>query len=305
MAFEQLYNDLFSAAGRDARQMTGEYPWFAPAHFFALQQSQPGDDDFASLAAKAALHFGDPLLLHFQLTKPTQHGMGALVTNQAPVEVFEEEPHIKAVAEEQLYEAKAEYKAEEQVPGEQVYEAAAAQPIDNPNFENPEPVEEETRAEELHAEPVPVTQPENDITVHSPGSTEPAEEKTMKNEPALFEPLHTTDYFASQGIKLSEVVQTGDKMARQLRSFTEWLKTMKKVHPEGLNEKTAGSSSIDNTVQTIAELSNKEEEVITEAMAVVFIQQGKLNKAREIYKKLSLHNPSKSAYFAAKLNEIQ
>ena len=304
MAFEQLYNDLFSAAGRDARQMTREYPWFAPAHFFALQQSQPGDDAFASLATKAALHFGDPLLLHFQINKPTKHLMQASASSHAPVQEVAAEPH-EPLAEEQLYEAKAEYKAEEQVPGEQVYEAAAAQPIDNPNFENPEPVEEETRAEELHAEPVPVTQPENDITVHSPGSTEPAEEKTMKNEPALFEPLHTTDYFASQGIKLSEVVQTGDKMARQLRSFTEWLKTMKKVHPEGLNEKTAGSSSIDNTVQTIAELSNKEEEVITEAMAVVFIQQGKLNKAREIYKKLSLLNPSKSAYFAAKLNEIQ
>ena len=46
----------------------------------------------------------------------------------------------------------------------------------------------------------------------------------------VFEPMHLVDYFASQGIKLSEEVQTGDKLGKQLKSFTEWLKTMKKVH---------------------------------------------------------------------------
>lgn len=133
----------------------------------------------------------------------------------------------------------------------------------------------------------------------------PAEEKTKQNDSLLFEPLHTTDYFASQGIKLSEVVQPGDKMGRQLKSFTEWLKTMKKVHPDGLKEKPGADSPIDASVQVLAEKSNKEEEVLTESMAEVYIQQGKINKAKEIYEKLSLLNPSKNAYFAAKINEIQ
>jgi hypothetical protein len=35
-----------------------------------------------------------------------------------------------------------------------------------------------------------------------------------------FEPLHTSDYFASQGIKLSEEVQSSDKLGKQLKSFT-------------------------------------------------------------------------------------
>lgn len=279
MAFEQLYNDLFPSGGNDsARKMTEQYPWFSPGHFFALKQTQPGDDAFANLAAKAALHFGDPLLLHFQLHKPAQHAMQVSAAKEA---------HVEASAEEQ------------------VYEATAPQPIDNPYFETSQPVAEPAVVEDKVAETAVPDLQEKDTTPHSPEGASLAENKPIVNEPALFEPLHTTDYFASQGIKLSEVVQTGDKMGRQLRSFTEWLKTMKKVHPEGLNEKTAVSSPIDNTVQTIAELSNKEEEVITESMAVVFIQQGKLNKAREIYKKLSLLNPSKSAYFAAKLNEIQ
>jgi hypothetical protein len=40
-------------------------------------------------------------------------------------------------------------------------------------------------------------------------------------------------------------------------------------------------------------------------MAEVYLQQGKPKKAIEIYQKLSLLNPSKSAYFAAKLEILK
>jgi hypothetical protein len=122
-----------------------------------------------------------------------------------------------------------------------------------------------------------------------------------KKEELLFEPLYTTDYFASQGIKLSEEVQSGDKLGKQLKSFTDWLKTMKKIHHGKLPE----SASIDQVVQNMAEKSNKEQEVLTEAMAEVYEQQGKMEKAAEIYRKLSLLNPSKSAYFAAKIELLK
>ena len=45
----------------------------------------------------------------------------------------------------------------------------------------------------------------------------------------VFEPLYTTDYFASQGIKLSEQALATDKLGKQMKSFTEWLKSMKKL----------------------------------------------------------------------------
>ena len=117
----------------------------------------------------------------------------------------------------------------------------------------------------------------------------------------VFEPLHTSDYFASQGIKLSQDPLPTDKLGKQLKSFTEWLKTMKKVHdaPTTLNDK------VDSSVQHLAEISNKDAEVMTETMAEVFLQQGKKNKAKEIYVKLSLLNPDKSAYFAAKLENLK
>ncbi len=122
-----------------------------------------------------------------------------------------------------------------------------------------------------------------------------------EEEAPLFEPLYTTDYFASQGIKLSEELKTNDKLGRQLKSFTEWLKTMKKVHPSQKMEAVI----IDTTVEKLAEKSNLEADIITEAMAEVYESQGKYKKAKEIYQKLSLLNPAKSAFFAAKSEQIK
>ena len=128
------------------------------------------------------------------------------------------------------------------------------------------------------------------------------EEKLNLDTALLFEPMHMVDYFASQGIKLSEDVQTGDKLGKQLKSFTEWLKTMKKVHVENEAENPAKT---DTTVQVLAENSNTETEVLTESMAEVFARQGKMAKAGEVYQKLSLLNPAKSTYFAAKLENLK
>lgn len=127
------------------------------------------------------------------------------------------------------------------------------------------------------------------------------EQKTNNAEELLFEPMHVVDYFASQGIKLNEDVQTADKLGRQMKSFTEWLKTMKKVHESGSLPETQN----DELVQTLAEKSNTENEVLTVSMAEVYIKQGKKEKAIEIFEKLSLLNPAKSAYFAAKIENLK
>ncbi len=143
-------------------------------------------------------------------------------------------------------------------------------------------------------QPLPVPEPEQPVIALKP-------EKPVSKEELLFEPLFATDYFASQGIKLSEEVQPTDKLGKQLKSFTEWLKTMKKVHGAPIPTESA---PVDMVVQKLAEKSNQEDEIITESMAEAYLQQGKTQKAREIFEKLSLFNPSKSAYFAAKIEGI-
>lgn len=134
-------------------------------------------------------------------------------------------------------------------------------------------------------------------------------EAVPQQEPLLFEPLHTTDYFASVGIKLSEEEKSSDKLGKQLKSFTDWLKTMKRVHAQQLAQTTqpaeVEAAGAESSIQKMAEKSNQENDVITEAMAEVLLQQGRQDKALEILEKLSLLNPSKSAYFASKINQIK
>lgn len=154
---------------------------------------------------------------------------------------------------------------------------------------------------EASNEILPVIEPAPESTNQTP-EIQSEEDKSQVSD-LLFEPLHTTDYFASQGIKLSETTMGNDQLGRQLKSFTEWLKTMKKVH---LQKNTDDSVIVvDPSVEKMAEKSNIESEVVTEAMAEVCIQQGKKDKAIEIYEKLSLQNPSKNLYFAQKIEQLK
>ena len=147
---------------------------------------------------------------------------------------------------------------------------------------------------------------ENEAPLHIPFniSKEPVTEDSI-----TFEPLHTSDYFASVGIKLSEEARPVDRLGQQMKSFTEWLKTMKKMHADQFAETGSAPQSAAQTneqhIQQLAEASNKEGEVVTEAMADVLVQQGRVGKALEVLEKLSLLNPGKITYFATKINQLK
>jgi predicted Zn-dependent protease len=101
---------------------------------------------------------------------------------------------------------------------------------------------------------------------------------------------------------LTDEPVTNDKLGNQMKSFTAWLKSMKKLHPSKLEEQNLATEQV---IQNSAEESNINTEVLTEAMAEVLIKQNKRDKAIEMFTKLSLINPSKSAYFAAKIESIK
>lgn len=121
--------------------------------------------------------------------------------------------------------------------------------------------------------------------------------------PLVFEPFHTVDYFASQGIRFTHENAPNDKFGKQLKSFTEWLKTMKKLPAREINSQVDDTS--EKNVQHLAEDSVHESDVVTEAMAEVWLKQGNPQKALEIYNKLYLQNPSKKAYFAALIENLK
>lgn len=169
--------------------------------------------------------------------------------------------------------------------------------------------EEQQQADEnvmLANETVATNNIENEAPLHIPFniSKEPVTEDSI-----TFEPLHTSDYFASVGIKFSEEAKPVDRLGQQMKSFTEWLKTMKKIHADQFAETGSAPQSAAQTneqhIQQLAEASNRDGEVLTEAMADVLVQQGRVTKAVEVLEKLSLLNPGKITYFAAKINQLK
>lgn len=121
--------------------------------------------------------------------------------------------------------------------------------------------------------------------------------------PLAFEPYHTVDYFASQGIKLSQQEAVNDKLGKQLKSFTEWLKTMKRLPEAAVVQPTDAGS--ERKVENLAAHSLDTADVVTESMAEVWLKQGNKEKAADVYNKLRLQHPAKSAYFAAKIEALK
>lgn len=152
----------------------------------------------------------------------------------------------------------------------------------------------------------PVTENEAEINVTEAASLVEINNIHVENRTAdilSFEPYHTVDYFASQGIKLSQEEATKDRFGKQLKSFTEWLKTMKKLP---VNEQAKPLDiRAEQAVENLAAHSVETEEIYTETMAEVWLRQGNKEKAIEIFSKLSLLNPSKRAYFAAKIDSLK
>ncbi len=294
-----FFESLFKRKAADAanadylKQLVEEHPYFSPAQFFLLQQTDTNDAAYTKQAAKTTALFNNPYWLNFQLLRMQQESEtgSAIAAEENRLPVIENNTQ----------------KIEEAT-------TTAYHTTDN-TFENTVEDAAPVIIENQIEAPQEFTHPENNIieplveTAQAPTPIIPEEKTSITNQvngnedQLVFQPLYTSDYFASQGIKLSEDVQANDKLGKQLRSFTDWLKTMKKIAPEKIQANH--SSQNDSAIQTLAEKSNMEEETLTETMADIFMQQGKKAKAVETYEKLSLLNPDKSAYFAAKLEQLK
>jgi hypothetical protein len=163
---------------------------------------------------------------------------------------------------------------------------------------NDELVLERTRSEFV------VASKSEDKSAAAPAPALPPEKVDSKDGALIFEPYHTVDYFASQGIKNIIEEKPKDRLGKQLKSFTEWLKTIRQMPPQQIAALNTDSDSEEKVVQ-LATHSLAEENVDTESMAEVWIKQGEPEKAIKIYEKLSLLNPSKSSYFAVLIEKLK
>lgn len=128
-----------------------------------------------------------------------------------------------------------------------------------------------------------------------------------ENEKLTFEtdPYYTIDYFESQGIKFDYKSNANDDLTKKMLKFTDWLKRMKNPSNKAFQQTNEQGEELDKAIQGIAQSSNQPKEIVTETMAEIFEKQGDLEKAIQLYIKLSFLNPQKTAYFAARIQKLK
>ncbi len=249
----------------ELQQLVNKYPFFGPAQLlFAKKLKDQNTSSDNKSILKASLFFQNPVWFDH------------LINDKTDCTIIEkkEEPVVFTVSTE-------------------METPATVEEVVDQTYSHKKQEEEETDDEEVALEDQPALEiPKLKIEPIDPSRAE-----------LTFEPYHTVDYFASQGINPKIEEKPRDSFTKQLKSFTEWLKEMKRLP---VSEITADISPADEKkVEKMAEVSINDREVVTETMAEVWEKQGNVKKATEIYRKLSLLNPAKSSYFAAKIEQLK
>lgn len=165
-----------------------------------------------------------------------------------------------------------------------------------------------------------------------------AEEETdvkAETEENLILPIYTEDYFLHQGVHVSNNIPPAlDKaeseeasapgVLMRMMSYSEWLNHFKK-HGDAAREEEQDQKALktmwqkeklaaaqeeeneeipENVFEMAVNSITREDGMVSEPLADIYAKQGKYDAAIDMYKKLSLRNPQKSAYFARKVEEI-
>lgn len=279
---------------QELQQYAERHPYFGAAQLLlAKKMKAENAEQYNEQLQKTYLFFHNPLWVEALLNET---GNAKIILPEQPEPVKEKEEKIEPVIAEEI-----------NIPVTAVFE-----PVELPVSNN-------VIAEEIKPEPVlsmaaPII--EQVETIEQKTEITAGTEELPFNIPALkieaidpakaeltFEPFYTVDYFASQGIKFKEEDKPKDKFGQNLKSFTDWLKIMKRLPVSEIAKNV--NAVTEQKVDQLAEHSLENREVLTEAMAEVWEKQGNKAKAIEIYSKLSLLDPPKNVYFASKIEELK
>lgn len=160
------------------------------------------------------------------------------------------------------------------------------------------------------------------------------ETKSSDKEDNLIQPLFIDNYFQHQGIAISDEIpaeldkataeEVDEKALMVMMGFDEWLLFLKKKNDAKKSEEEdkavirsiwqreklaeAMGEEDDNIPEAVFEMAinsiDKHDIMVSEPLAEIHVKQGRYDKAIEIYRKLSLQNPEKKTYFAAKINHL-
>jgi hypothetical protein len=285
----------------ELQSITTQHPYFSVAQLLLTKKmKQLNHPDFEKQLQKTALYFPNIHWLHYQLMNEEEKD-GKNINSQVKASmqkentteaapVTEEEPQLTETisSPQNTLLENAALESNESI--NQLTEPASNEFISSSEKDEKEIVEENALPNQRLSQLL-------EEQAHLLKQPTAPEEKL----PIETEPYHTIDYFASQGIKLEPSPQ--DKLTQKVHRFTDWLKQMKRIQPQPSDLGT--DPEMEQMVAQIAAASNEQKDIITETMAEVLAKQGKADKAIQLYSKLSLLNPQKSAYFASKIEQLK
>lgn len=294
-------NTLDELPHEQLQSLAAQYPYFSPLHFLLAAKDNHAGSKNTTVYNRTLLHFPNAIQLDYLLNGGGEATIIQPAITNNPVSPITHGPvpetSIPETVEEPVIEIVAPVEAKEtQAPAE------ASTPVTTDILTITLP--DATLAGEEDEEPLPedeIVDDGHEIVI--PGlKIEAIDPKTAELNLTPVH-LHTVDYFASLGIKFKEQDKPVNKFDLQLKSFTDWLKIIKKA-PDNQSDKPSDTKT-DQKVAEMAGLSLKDDKIITETMAEVWAKQGDKAKAIEVYQKLSLLDPAKSTYFASRIENLK
>lgn len=313
------------------------YPYFVPARYMDAANKHKKEPYNNPMMSVMQLYMSN-WLMYCQFLQTAMNGADIAVPTApqpAPAQAAETVAETPAVAEEEVITveeptitATEEHIVEEHIVAEEAVTVVEA--IEIPEQEEVNIVE----AEEAFVTPEPVVAtPEPLYTQKKPVASE--DDYQPETDESFILPVYTEDYFLHQGMQVSnkipedlpgKEVSPADeaKSLMVVMSFSEWLLYFKKrkeqeqeevegqkaVKTMWQKEKLAAALEEENEEipEKVFEMAvnsiTKEDDLVSESLAEIYSKQGKFDKAIEMYRKLSLRNPQKKAYFARKIEVL-
>ncbi len=306
------------------------YPYFVPARYMEAANEHKKQPFNPPMMAMMQLYMGNWLLFNEFLKAAS-----GVATADTPKPA----PKQAAPPQETLQEETSQEEAAQPAwDATATVEATVAEVITEPETNEvvtetivvPEVLEEPRVTEEAPKQTEPATKHHEplykdfNIVADVPGSDE-----------SFILPVYTEDYFLHQGMNVSNKIPADiqkegdttdeDKQLMVVMSFSEWLvffknrkareaeevEDQKAVKTMWQKEKLAAALEEENEEipEKVFEMAvnsiTKEDDLASESLAEIHAKQGRYDKAIEMYRKLSLRNPQKKAYFARKIEILQ
>lgn len=294
--------NLESVTVAELEQLVKLYPYCAPLQFLLLKKMKLSYSlGFSEQWQQSLLFFQDPYFLNAQL-----NWISAPVPETVKPDIKQEEKTAPPIESKLVRELTSEL-ADALALAKSIANSAiepetiASHQQEEPSYNTDDKQRDSDSSPALEDQPMLRTDlllKESPIRIPSIRDLGP-----VTDDMPSFEPYHTIDYFASQGIKLGNELPK-DKLGKQLKSFTEWIRSMKKL-PQTVIEEKLMDAGKGETIEAMAADSIEGKEILTETMADVLLKQGNKARAMEIFQKLSLAHPDKSTYFATRIEQLK